>query len=518
MTKSRTSMNKIRKVLKLSNEGQFSLRDIASLSGVSKSTISHYIKLFQEISLTFEEAEKLSDSQLQKRLLKTQEKAPPELLKLRSLFPEYQLRLSKKGVTKQRLWKEYLQHFPEGYKYSRFCYHFQIYSESLEVRMHQNHTPGDKAFIDYTGEKFPLIDPVSGKVKKYEVFLAILGASQLLYAEACESQKKEEFIRSCERALHYFGGAPRALVPDNLKSAVTKADRYEPELNPLFDDFAEYYRMAIIPARARKPRDKALVENAVTLVYQRIFAPLYDKTFYSLKDLNRSFREQLEIHNNRKITRLGISRRELFEKVERECLIPLPTGLYPLKYFETHKIAPDYHFILSVDKHYYSVPWQLKGTQVRVVFDDRNVAVYADGLRVTQHRRNRITGGYTTEASHMPPHHRFVNSWSAGKFEKWAAAIGKETLMVIKQILSSKRHEEQAYKSCMGVLSLAKKHSQQELNQACRMALNYQRVNSREVRKYLQEIKRRKNEDQDDAQMLLFTQEHENIRGKSQYQ
>lgn len=518
MTRSRTSMNKIRKVLKLSSEGQFSLREIASLSGVSKSTISHYIKLFQTTSLTFEEAKKMSNSQLQNHLLKTQEKVSPELRKLYSLFPEYQLRLSKKGVTKQRLWKEYLQSFPDGYKYSQFCYHFQIYNESLEVRMHQNHTPGDKAFIDYSGEKFPLIDPVSGKVKKYEVFLAILGASQLLYVEASESQKKEDFIRSCERALHYFGGAPRALVPDNLKSAVIKADRYEPELNPLFDDFAEYYHIAIIPARARKPRDKALIENAVTLVYQRIFAPLYDKTFYSLKDLNHSFREQLEIHNNRKITRLGISRRELYEKVEKECLMPLPAQRYPLKYFETHKIAPDYHFILSADKHYYSVPWQLKGTLVRVVFDERTVAFYADGLRVTQHHRNRITGAYTTEASHMPPHHRFVHSWSAGKFEKWAAAIGNETLMVIKQILSSKRHEEQAYKSCMGVLSLAKKHNPQELNQACRMALNYQRVNSREVRKYLEEIKRRNNEDKEDSQMLLFTTEHENIRGKSQYQ
>ena len=517
MTRSRTSMNKIRKVLRHSEKGRLSVREIASLTGISKSTISHYIKLFRDISLTLLEAEKLSDSQLQKRILRTEEKIPSELLQLQSLFPEYQLRLNRKGVTKQLLWKEYLRYYPDGYQYSRFCYHFQIWNESLEVRMHQNHSPGNKAFIDYTGEKFPVIDPRNGTVHKYEVFVAILGASQLLYAEASASQKKEDFIRSCERALRYFGGAPRALVPDNLKSAVKMADKYEPELNPLFDDFAEYYRLAIIPARAGKPRDKALVENAVTLVYQRIFAPLYDKIFYSLDDINRSFREQLETHNNSKMSKLGISRRELFEKVEKECLSPLPSQLYPLKYFETHKVAPDYHFILSADKHYYSVPRQLKGTQVRVVFDDRNVAVYADGLRVTQHRRSRLTGGYTTSDEHMPPHHRFVNSWSAGKFENWAVAIGNETLMVIKHMLMSKRHEEQAYKACMGVLSLVKKHSRAELNQACRQALNNQSVNSREVKKYLEEIKRRKTEDQEDSQMFLFHVEHENIRGKSQY-
>jgi transposase len=518
MSRKRISMNKVRKILKYSVESELSTREIESLTGISKTTVSHYISRFKSSGTAYAELEKLSDTDMKEMLKSNTEKQNPHLIQLQQLIPEYALRLRKKGMTKQFLWNEYIGKHKDGYQYTQFCYYIQIWEESQDVRMHQNHDPGDKAFLDYTGEKFPVTDPITRKEWKPEVYLAILGNSQLLYVEASESQKNEDFVRSTERALRFFEGVPKALVPDNLKSAVLKADKYEPEINPLFDDFAEHYGTAIVPARAYKPRDKALVENAVTLVYQRIFAPLYGKTFYSLDELNNAFWEQLEVHNNRKLSKLGISRRDLFEKIEKETLGQLPVESYPIKCFERHKVAPDYHFILSADKHYYSVPWQLKGQNVRVVFDDRNIAVYADNQRVVQHRRNKTPGGYTTLEQHMPRHHRFVNSWSSEKFVKWAGAIGAETLMVIEYMLKSKRHKEQAYKACIGILSQAKKHSPEDLNLACRMALNYDRVNSREIRLYLAEISSQKEQNDTDPNTLTFPIIHKNVRGKSNYQ
>lgn len=517
MSRKRISMNKIRKLLRYSEESKLSLREIESLTGISKTTVSHYISRFNNSGISLPELEKMSDTEMKEILKSSTEKENPHLIQLQDVIPEYAIRLRKKGITKQFLWNEYIEKNPDGYQYSQFCYYIQIWQDSQDVRMHQNHAPGDKVFIDYAGERFPITDPKTGKEWKAEVYLAILGSSQYLYVEASMSQKKEDFVRSTERSLHFFGGVPLALVPDNLKSAVLVADKYEPEINPLFDDFAEHYGTAIVPARAYRPRDKALVENAVTLVYQRIYAPLYHKTFYSLDELNMAFREQLVIHNNRKLSKLDISRLMLYEKVEKETLKPLPAERYPMKEFEKHKVAPDYHFILSADKHFYSVPWQLKGQNVKIIFDDRVVAVYADNQRVVQHRRNKTLGGYTTLEEHMPRHHRFVNSWSSEKFEKWAEAIGEETHMVIKYLLRSKRHKEQAYKACVGVLSQAKKYSNEDLNLACRMAINYDRINSREIRLNLAEIIRVKELNEKEPTTLTFPISHENVRGQSNY-
>ncbi|WP_460058338.1 IS21 family transposase, partial [Spirochaeta dissipatitropha] len=383
--------------------------------------------------------------------------------------------------------------YPDGYHYSQFCHHFSIFLESGEVTMRQPHEPGDMAYIDYAGEKFPYY--LNGEEQQAEIYVAVLGASQLAYVEASESQKQESFVRSTERALRYFGGVPRALVPDNLKAAVLKASKYEPQINPLFDDFAEHYRTTIIPARAYKPKDKPLAENTVKLTYQRIYAPLYGKKFYSLAELNQAIAEHLEEHNTQNLTKLQISRRQLFEEIERSELKTLPSEWYPMKYFESHKVAPDYHIILSEDKHYYSVPWQLKGQQVKVIFDERNVAIYHNTIRVAQHQRNRKKGQYTTTAAHMPKHHQFFDSWSAEKFTSWAAAIGEETLMLVTKLLQSKQHEQQAYKSCLGVLNMAKEIGTEKLNWACRKALNYSRISYRDVRAYADDILRQERED-----------------------
>lgn len=514
MPRARIKLKQLRKILALTYESKLSIRDTAKLAGVSKTTTSEYLVRFRRSGISYDDSKSLNDTELLHLLEEKKQEESEQYTTLVSLFPEYCRRLKKKGMTKQFLWGEYLLQYPDGYSYSQFCHHLGIFLESGEVTMRQPHDPGDMVYMDYAGQKFPFFD--QGELKMAEIYVAVLGASQLAYVEASESQTQEDFVRSTERGLRYFGGVPRALVPDNLKSAVLKADKYEPELNPLFDDFSEYYRTCIIPARAYHPKDKPLAENMVRLTYQRIFAPMYDKTFYSLAELNQAIKEHLENHNNRKLTKLQISRRELFLEIEKDELKTLPSQNYPIKHFENHKVAPDYHIILSADKHYYSVPWQLKGKQVKVIYDERIVAIYADNERVAQHNRNKKPGHYTTSESHMPSQHKFVHSWSSEKFQKWAQSIGEEVYLVISHLLASKRHEQQAYKSCMGVLSLAKKHKSEDLNYACRRALNYGRISYREVKLHLEELHRQRKENRQDKQVLSFTT-HENLRDTAIY-
>jgi transposase len=514
MARKRIQLKQIRKILQLKHEAGLSIRDTAKLSGASKTTVSDYLARFNRSGIAYEHSKSLSDEDLLGLLEERKQQDCEQYNKLTALFPEYCRLLKKTGFTKQFLWEKYLKLYPDGYRYSQFCHHFDIFQKSGELTMRQPHDPGDMVYIDYTGQK--LSYHYKGKEVPVEVYVAILGASQLTFAEASVSQQKEEFVRSTERALKYFGGVPRALVPDNLKSAVTKASKYEPELNPLFDDFAEYYRTTIIPARAYRPKDKALGENAVQLTYQRIFAPLYGKRFNSLSELNQAIAEHLEKHNNRKLSKLQISRRELFNEIEKEELKMLPSEPYPLKYFETHKVAADYHIILSADKHYYSVPWQLKGKRVKVIYDERNVAVYFEGRREAQHRRDRKIGTYTTSASHMPSTHRFYHSWSGEKFREWAGNLGPEVLSAVNHLLESKQHEQQAYKSCMGVLSLAKKNNTEDLNHACRKALNYGRVSYREIKLYLDDIVRQRKIDCRDVN-VVHLDPHENLRNSIIY-
>lgn len=507
-------MKQLRKILSLTYESNLSLRETAVLTGVAKTTISEYLVRFRRSGISYEESQELSDDDLLDLFEQKKREENEQYTALTTLFPEYSRRLKKKGMTKQLLWNEYRKNYPDGYQYSQFCHHFGIFLDSGEVTMRQHHDPGDKMFIDYAGEKFRYFD--NGEQRLAEVYVAVLGASQLGYAEASVSQVKEEFLRSTERALQYFGGVPRALVPDNLKSAVLRASKYEPELNPLFDDFADYYRTTIIPARAYRAKDKAMVENMVKLTYQRIFAPMYEMTFHSLSELNRAIREHLERHNSRKLTKLNISRRELFEEIEKETLKTLPSAPYPLKHFEVHKVAPDYHIILSADKHYYSVPWHLTGERVKLIFDERVVAIYAENIRVAQHLRNRKIGGYTTSADHMPKHHQFIHSWSAEKFSSWARGIGEEVFLVVSHLLASKPHEQQAYKSCLGILSLAKSHCSEDLNRACRRALNYRKISYRDVKYYLADLIRKRTETEEEQGVLPFTH-HDNLRDRAQY-
>jgi len=515
MARKRIKMKKIREILKHNCNEKLSIRQIAKLTGISKTVVSEYLSTFKKTGIECKKISEMSDTELIELFKGKKEENNARYRELLSQMPSFTKELKRTGVTRQLLWKEYTKNNPNAFGYSQFCHHLQCWQDIQQgLSMKQFHAPGEKIFVDYTGDRLSYFDGRGGEEKRAEVFVAILGASGLTYAEAAKSQKKEDFIRSVERSFKYFGGVTKAVVPDNLKSAVVKASKYEPEINPLFDDFAEYYRTVILPARAYRPKDKALVENAVRLMYQRIFAPLRNSEFYSLDELNGAVREKLEGHNNRKMQVLQVSRRELFEEIEKSEMKTLPTASYPMKSFENHKVAPDYHVLLSVDKHYYSVPWQLKGKQLRIIYDERNIAVYHDNLRVAGHSRDRKRGGYTTKSEHMPHHHNFYASWSVEKFQNWATSIGDETLMVINHIIGSRKHPEQAFKSCIGILNLGQKNNSYDLNMACRRAWNYGRISYKDIKAYLEDIIR--NKTKDDKNIYLFPH-HENLRSTADY-
>jgi len=360
MARKRINMKKIREIIRFKETTNMSERKIARALNISRPVVAQYIKDFNASGLTYEETEDMPDSRFLALFEKQRNKRCSKYEDISKLFPYFVTELKKTGVTLMILWNEYQKKHPGGYSYSQFCYHFQVWRNASKVTMHIEHKAGDKMFVDYAGDKLVVVDR-EGKEQSVEVFVAILGASQLTYAEASLSQKSEDWIRSNERAFIYCGGVTQAIVPDNLKSGVTQSNRYEPGINIMFDDFARHYQTVILPARVRRPQDKALVENAVNLVYQRIYAPLRNRIFYSLEELNEAMWDLLEQHNNTPFQRLKTSRRELFDNIEKQVLKPLPKERYAIKQCKELTVQFNYHVELREDRHYYSVPWQLKG-------------------------------------------------------------------------------------------------------------------------------------------------------------
>jgi len=512
-------MQKVRDIIRLKETTDMSERQIARALKVARTVVARYLQHYYATGLSLEEIKKIPDSQLLQTLEKEKVMQNPKYEELVKLFPYFVKELGKKGVTLNLLWKEYKKKRPEGYKYSQFCYHYQMWKNASEVTMHMVHKAGDKMFVDYTGEKLSVVDFTTGELRPVEVFVAILGFSQLTYVEASFSQKQDDWITSNDRALWYFNGVPRALVPDNLRSGVSHSNRYEPGINPTFDDFAEYYNTVIIPTRVREARDKALAENAVRLVYQRIYAPLRNRVFYSLEELNEAIWELLEEHNNTPFQRLDMSRREFFEEVERKALRPLPVERYASKQVKILTVQINYHVELREDRHYYSVPYYLRKrgekTKVKVIYDDRTVAIYYDNIRVAQHKRDRVPNDYSTLPQHMPPNHRYVAEWSPERFVKWAKAVGDDVALVVEKVLESRKHPEQAFKVCMGLLNLPKEYGVERVNRACRKAHEFGTYSYKRIKNILERGLDEEQTLSEKEQMKMLV--HENIRGSHYY-
>lgn len=509
------NMSKIRYILRLYSQGRSKLH-ISMHGGVSRNTLKTYIRLFEESGLSYSQLDELTDKDLERLFIKPAEKPlNSQQALLFTLFPDYEKQLKRKGKTRKHLWDDYKKDHPEGLGLSQFNYYFRLWKTRKDPVMHIEHKAGDKMYIDFAGEKLSYTDAQTGEIIAVEVFVSILGASQLTYVEAVMSQQKEDFISACQAALHYYGGVPAAVVPDNLKTAVTKSSKYEPTINETFEEFAEHYGFTILPARAYRPRDKSLAEGMVKIGYNRIYTKIYNQTFYSLQELNEAIKKALEEHNNTLLTGRDYSRRQQYEEVEREAMSALPGTIYEFKKTHYSTVAKNGHAYLSEDKHSYSVPYTFIGKKVKFLYTRETVEIFYNYERIAIHNRSKSAHHYTTDNDHLASSHRFVAEWNPDRFRKWARSIHQDVELFISKIFLAKKYPEQAYKSCLGVLGLAKKVGNDRLIKACQRALSYGIYNYSIIEQILKGGLDKHNEpDVEPPQMPS----HDNIRGEQYYQ
>ena len=509
------SMGKIRRILRLHSQGRSKLQ-IAEQTGVSRNTLKKYLLQAAACEFRFEELDKYSDKDLEDLFCRIE--APelsPKLKALMELFPQMEKELKKKGVTRQVLFEEYKTICPDGVGRTQFNHYFSQWKSRQSPSMRMEHKAGDKLFVDFAGDKLFIVDATTGEQQPVEVFVAILGASQLTYVQAVASQQKEDFIAACEGALHYYGGVPAAIVPDNLRSAVTKSCKYEPVINEDYADFAEHYSTSILPARAYRPKDKAHVENAVKIVYSRIYARLRNTICHNLEELNMAILEALELHNNAHLKGRDYSRRQQFEELERPVLMALPERLYEIKQFRYGTVAKNGHVVLACDHHYYSVPYKYIGRKVKMVYSRKTVEIYYNHERIALHNRVKSAYAYSTDPEHMASTHRFVSEWTPEKFLEWAASIGEDVRVCIQAVLDKRQHPEQAYKSCLGILSLGKKYGQDRLIKACDRAIGFGSFSYAAISNILAKGLEEEKEEGSAAQSPMPS--HDNIRGSDYY-
>jgi len=516
MANKRTEIMDLKQMLQLKVAGK-SNRTIGELVGRSRNTVNEYIGLFKEQDKSLEELSQLSLSELKQLVdsLKAEKVAEVDFRygELEKHKAGYLNDLKRPGATYQVIWQQYRESFPDGYSYTQFKVHLKKFQEQRDYSMPMQHKYGDKLFIDFTGKKLDVVDRATGEVKQMEVFVAVLGGSNYTYLEACESQNLENFIRCTVNCLDYIGGVPQALVPDNLKSAVTKASKYEAVINRHYKAMAVHYKTVVYPTRAAKPKDKALVEGAVKLVYQRIFFHLSKQTFFSLAELNEQINILLKSYNERPFYKQSESRVERFIKQEKDLLNPLPPHRFEPKEVKRAKVQKNCHVWLT--SHYYSVPHSYVGRHVQVHFNTKTVEVYYNYERIAIHKRSEASWAYTTIKGHMPSQHQFVMDWNPQRFIRWGNKVGSATGAYIKKILEKRAYPEQAYKSCMGILNLAKKYNSERLENACARALQYEKYSYRTIERILALKMDHIEEDSTGTQMKLPL--HDNIRGADYY-
>lgn len=508
-------MRKVRELLQLKYQQNYSARQAAKTVGIGKTAASEYLAGFKASGLDYSCVAGMSDSELFKAIAKKKQTENQRYTDLSSQFIYFEKELKRTGVTLQLLWEEYKASRTDYYGHSQFCHHFHHWRKEKKVSMHMEHKAGDKMFVDFTGKKQAVTNPETGEITEHEVFVSVLGSSQLSYIEAVPTQTKADWVSVNQNTLRFYGGVPNAIVPDCLKSAVIKSDKYEPEINETYKDFANHYQTVILPARALHPQDKSLAENFVRNAYQQIFAPLRNQVFFSLDELNNALWEQLDKYNQRHFQGKNYSRQQLFDEIEKETLKPLPSDSYEFKSFNQCKVQYNHHVYLKEDKHYYSVPFRYTGKQVLITHTSRSVEIYFNNLRIALHKRNRNAYGYTTDDAHRPPNHKFITEWTSDRFIRWARNISPEVEQVITKILDSRKHPEQAYRTCMGLLNLQKKYNKEDYIKACKKALQLNYLTHKFIKNTLDT--KTFNLDINQELSIIEPTEHENIRGKEYY-
>ena len=511
----RLSMRNIREVLRLKWHRGLSNRQIAKSCAVARSTVGEYIVKAKEAGLCWPLPEDLDDTALERMLYsvtETPQESPKAMPSMKYLYDE----LKRKGVTLTLLWYEYKQENPSGYQYSWFCEKYRSWEKTLDVALRQEHRAGEKLFVDYAGQTVPITDPKTGTVTQAQVFIACLGASNYTYTEASLTQNLHDWIQAHVNCFAFFGGVPEIVVPDNLKAGITSPCRYEPDVNPTYQELADHYDTAVIPARVRKPKDKAKVEAGVKFAESWILAALRNHTFFSLGELNQAIAEKLTALNNKKFQKLPTTRRQQFKKLDNPALKPLPERRYEYALWKKATVNIDYH--IEIERHYYSVPYQLVKKQLDVRLSCRTVEVLYKNRRVASHTRSYRKGGFTTLPEHMPEKHKKYLEWTPARIIKWAGEAGPCTKKLVIEIINSKPHPQQGYRACLGIMRLGdKRYGRERLEAACSRALAIQSYSYKSVQSILKKSLDQQPLVTNPAKTQAAPAIHDNIRGKDYY-
>lgn len=503
-------MAKFREILRLHEMG-YSQSQIAQSCAVARSTVQDYVRRATAKNLSYAQLSQLGDSEIQQLLgkgkKKTQHKAETDD------FATVELELQRKGVTLALLWQEGLDKGQWHYSYATFCRRYNQWRLRQKLSMRQVYKGGEKLFVDYCGLTVPMVDPKTAEITTAQIFVACLGASNYTYAEATPSQELPHWIGAHQRALSFFGGVPSCIVPDNLKSGVSDPCRYEPGVNRSYQEFAEHYGVAILPARPHKPRDKAKVEKAVQEVERQVLAPLRHEQFTSFATLNAAIAQGLERLNGKIMQGYGLSRQALFEQVDRPALNPLPTQPFVFGYWKQAKVNLDYH--IEVERHYYSVPYWFVSRPVQVKVGEQLVEIFHENQRIACHERSRVSYRHTTLPEHMPPEHWAYKQQSKQRFLAWAEQMGEQTTAQVRLIFESKAHEEQAFRTLKGLQRLGQQYGKARLEAACHRANAFGMVGLRRVRAIL--ATQLDNEALPEPPLQPNVVEHANLRGPQYY-
>lgn len=519
------SMTKIKQLIILHRQGK-GKKPIAKALCMSKNTVKDYLAKLDMLQnpshgkgWSFDDLINLADPELEaifhpgNPAYKESERYEDFKTRLPYLLKE----LKKTGVTRQLLWQEYCRENPKGYSYTQFCYHLKQQQKASKPSMVMLHQPADKLYIDFAGKKLSYTDKNTGEVIYCEVFVACLPFSDYAFVMAVHSQTIVDFLYALACCLQELGGVPLSLVPDNLKAAVTKASRYEPTINHAMEDFANHYGTTVIPARSGKPKDKALVENQVRLIYNRVYAKLRNQMFFDLTSLNQAIAEQVKDHNQTRMQEKPYSREERFLAKEKGQLNTLPFKKYELKYYKVLTVAPNNHIELRENaiKHYYSVPFHLIGQKVKVIYTRSMVNIYHQGRQVAAHVRSFAANQYTTVEDHLCSYHKHYKARSPQYYIKRARTISKTFHRFIELIFSQNKHPEQLYKTCDGLFNLARNSGAERFDKACQTAIDYQHYTYGFIKNMLENTL---TEHESTQWCEKHLPSHDNIRGKAYYQ
>ncbi len=506
-------MRNLREILRLRFQAGLSLRQIKSSQRVSLGVVQKITSTADALKLNWEKISNLDEAQLARQFYPEADVRTSSHLQSPDWVEVHQ-ELRRKGVTKHLLWEEYTQAFPNrSYSYPQYCFLYQAWCQKQRRSMRQVHKAGDKLFVDYAGQTVPIINGDTGEIQPAQIFVAVLGASNYIYSEATWSQGLRDWLGSHARTFAYLGGVPKLVVPDNLKSGVSKACRYDPDVNLAYQQLAAHYGTAIMPARPRKPKDKAKVEVGVQIINRWILARLRHHSFFSLAELNQCIQALLVEVNQKPFKQLKGNRQEWFESLDKPALLPLPKLAYEYTDIKPVKVNIDYH--VQYDQHLYSVPHHLVGEKLELHAKDQLIELYFHAKRIASHAR-QYRPGTTTVAAHMPLRHEKHHRWSQGRLMNWAKDLGDEVLFWVQVQLKQKQHEQQAYRVCLGLLNLSRNYPVNRLNNACAIANRNRLYRLKHIKSILQS-----NQDQllgeSKEPLTLLPQAHENIRGPKSF-